>query len=194
MMREEFEQRTSFYPSRAFYLLIEKHYVEFSGNKDEFCDAYKNDKDGLATKIQREADMQEVNVQRDVQKSVERYKSQIADLEKNLEREQEWKPWEVDDNVQQADYVRLASQCDTKHMSDEQAKELLYAWYGFARDKIKIYHSVPAYEINRHGMLRKVGELDRCPLYNATDWNYIRFDCGCMSYELYNDNLHRYMQ
>lgn len=26
-------------------------------------------------------------------------------------------------------------------------------------------------------------------LYNSTDWNYIRFTCGRMSYELYNDTL-----
>ena len=77
-------------------------------------------------------------------------------------------------------------------MSDEQAKDLLYNWYGFARDKIKICHNVPVYEVNRHRLLRKVGELDRPPLYNATDWNYIRFDCGCMGYELYNDNLRLY--
>lgn len=95
--------------------------------------------------------------------------------------------------MQQADYERLASQSDTEHLSDEKAKDLLYEWYGFAREKIKIHHSVPVYEVNRHRRLRKVGELDRSPLYNATDWNYIRFDCGCMSYELYNDNLRPYL-
>ena len=56
-----------------------------------------------------------------------------------------------------------------------------------------IHHSVPVYEVNRHGRLRKVGEMDRPPLYNATDWNYIRFNCGCMSYELNNDNLRPYL-
>lgn len=52
---------------------------------------------------------------------------------------------------------------------------------------------IPQYEVNRHRQLRKVGEIDRAPLYNATDWNYIRFDCGCMSYELHNDNLRPYL-
>lgn len=29
--------------------------------------------------------------------------------------------------------------------------------------------------------------------YNATDWNYIRFDCGSMEYELDNGNLRFYI-
>ena len=64
---------------------------------------------------------------------------------------------------------------------------------GFAKEKIKIHRTLPRYEVNRHRQLRKVGEIDRAPIYNATDWNYIRFDCGCMSYELYNDNLRPYL-
>lgn len=95
--------------------------------------------------------------------------------------------------MQQADYEKLASQSDTERMSDEKAKDLLYDWYGFAKEKIRIHHTIPQYEVNRHRQLRKVGEIDRAPLYNATDWNYIRFDCGCMSYELYNDNLRPYL-
>lgn len=193
MMREEFEQRTGFLPSQSLYSIIEKHYTNFDGDKDAFCKAYKKDADGLATKIQHEADMQEINAQIAAEKAAKNYEARIAELEKALEREQEWKPYEDTDNVQQADYERLASQYDTEHLSDEKAKDLLYEWYGFAKEKIKIHHSVPVYEVNRHRRLRKVGELDRSPLYNATDWNYIRFDCGCMSYELYNDNLRPYL-
>lgn len=193
MMREEFEQRTGFLPTLSLYSIIEKYYMNFDGDKDAFCKAYKKNADGIATMIQHEADMQEVNAQIAAEKAAKEYEARIAELEKALEREQEWKPYEDTDNVQQAEYERLASQSDTEHLSDEKAKDLLYEWYGFAREKIKIHHSVPVYEVNRHRRLRKVGELDRSPLYNATDWNYIRFDCGCMSYELYNDNLRPYL-
>ena len=186
MMREEFEQRTGFLPSQPLY------YMNFDGDKDAFCKAYKKDADGLATKIQREADMAAIKAQQETEKAQKDMEARIAELEKALEREQEWKPYEDTDNVQQSDYERLASQSRTEHLSDEQAKDLLYE-YGFAREKIKIHHSVPVYEVNRHRRLRKVGELDRYPLYNANDWNYIRFDCGCMSYELYNDNLRPYL-
>lgn len=193
MLKEEFEQRTGFYPDQALYLIIEKHYMEFNGDKDAFCKAYKMNTDWLADKIQREADMQAIKAQTAAEKIVKDYESRIAELEKALECEQEWRPYEDADNVQQADYERLVSQSDTTHMSDEKAKDLLYEWYGFAEEKITLHHSVPVCEVNRHGRLRKVGEMDRSPLYNATDWNYIRFDCGCMSYELHDGDLRLYM-
>jgi hypothetical protein len=193
MLKEEFEQRTSFYPDQALYSIIEKHYMEFNGDKDAFCKAYKKNADGFAEKIQREADMQAFKALAAVENAVKDYGFRIAELEKALECEQEWRPYEDTDNVRQADYKRLADQSDTEHMSDEKAKDLLYEWYGFASEKITIHHSIPVYEVNRHGRLRKVGEMDRSPLYNATDWNYIRFDCGRMSYELYNDNLRPYL-
>lgn len=193
MMREEFEQRTGFYPNQALYVVIEKYYVNSTDDKDTFCKAYKENDGWLATKIQHEADMQMINTQIAAEKSTNGYESRIAELEKALECEQEWKPYEDTNNVQQGDYERLAGQSDTNRMSDEKAKDLLYDWYGFAREKINIHHNVPVYEVNRHGRMRKIGKLDRSPLYNTTDWNYIRFDCGCMSYELYNDNLRPYI-
>lgn len=193
MMLEEFEKRTGYFPTMEEYAAIEKAYMEFNCDKDDFCKAYKKNEGGIAERIQREVNMQNINMQHEAEKAQEAMEARIAELEKALEREQEWKPYEDTDNVQQADYERLASQSDTERMSDEKAKDLLYEWYGFAKEKIKIHHSAPVYEVNRHRRLRKVGELDRSPLYNATDWNYIRFDCGCMSYELYNDNLRPYL-
>lgn len=64
-----------------------------------------------------------------------------------------------------------------------------YDWFGFAKEKIRIIRSVSTYEINRHNRLRKTGEIERLPAYNATDWNYIRFNCGSVGYELYNDQI-----
>lgn len=193
MMLEEFEKKTGYFPTLEEYEVIEQAYTDFDGDKDAFCKAYKKNENGIAEKIQRKANMLRINAQRETEKALEEHKAEIAELEKALEREQEWRPYKDIDNVEQADYERLASQSDTERMSDEKAKDLLYEWYGFAREKIKIHHSVPVYEVNRHGNLRKVGELDRSPLYNATDWNYIRFDCGCTCYELQNDNLRPYM-
>lgn len=80
-------------------------------------------------------------------------------------------------------------QSDTRFLTDKEAKNILYDWYGFAKEKLVIQKAVSVYQINRHRQLRKTGEAERCPAYNATDWNYIRFDCGAMSYELYNDTL-----
>lgn len=193
MTREEFEQRTGFLPSQSLYEIIEKHYMNFDGDKDAFCKAYKKNADGLASKIQHEADEKDINVQIDAEKAVEGYKAQIAELEKVLEREQEWRLYEDVSNVQQADYTRLQAAGESRTLTDSEAKDLLYDWYGFAKEKIRIHRTIPQYEVNRHGQLRKVGEIDRAPIYNATDWNYIRFDCGCMCYELYDGNLRPYL-
>ncbi len=60
--------------------------------------------------------------------------------------------------------------------------------------KIKIIRTVPICQINRHRQGRRIGEEERLPLYNATDWNYIRFDCGMMQYELYDGDLRFFVQ
>lgn len=114
---------------------------------------------------------------------------EIAQLRKQVEKEQEWKSYTDKDNVAQEDYEKLAKQSDTRFLSDGVAKELLYNRFGFAKEQVTIHRSVPKYEVNRHCQLRTIGTIDRRPVYNATDWNYIRFDCGAMSYELFNDNL-----
>lgn len=120
---------------------------------------------------------------------LEKAQEEISRLRKQVETEQEWQDYEIKENVQQNDYDNLVKQSDTQYLTDEEAKELLYKWYGFAKEKVTIHKSVPTYQINRHKQLRRTGTLDRRPLYNATDWNYIRFDCGAMTYELYNDTL-----
>lgn len=120
------------------------------------------------------------------QKEIKALKTRIAELEAELE----WKPYEMPENVKQADYDKLIKDKSTRLLTDEEAKELLYDWYGFAKEKITILTSVERLEINRDGhRIRKVGEIVRRPAYNATDWNYIRFNCGQMTYELCNDNL-----
>lgn len=189
MMLEEFEKRTGYFPTLEEYEVIELAYMDFNGDKDAFCKAYKNNEDGLAEKIQHKANMRKINARKETEKTLEEYKARIAELEKALEREQEWKAYEDKDNVQQAEYERLAKADGAKEMTDEEAKDLLYKWYGFAKEKIKILRSVPVYEVNRHRQLRKIGEIERPPIYYATDWNYIRFDCGCMCYELQDDTL-----
>lgn len=193
MMREEFEQRTGYFPTMEEYKIIERHYLAFSGDKDIFCKAYKRNEEWIAQNIQQEADIEAIKEKVWVEHLIEGYEAKIAKLNAALEKEQEWKPYEDKDHVSEEDYQALAHCSDTKFLNDEEAKQLLYDWYGFAKEKIIILHSVPRYEKNRHSCLRKIGERERLPLYNATDWNYIRFNCGCMSYELYNDSLRLYV-
>lgn len=116
-------------------------------------------------------------------------KSKLEQLEMQLDRELEWQTYIDKDNVSQSEYEHLAGDAGTRFLSDEEAKDILYDWFGFAKEKVKIINRVSTYEINRHGRLRKTGTIERRPAYNAADWNYIRFNCGCISYELCNDQI-----
>lgn len=189
MMREEFEELTGIFPSNELYAQIETAYMDYKDDKAAFCDAYVQNLNGLAEKIQMAADQASVKKHDEQEAIIKVSAMRIATLEKALENELEWKSTEINGNVSQNDYNALAQAAGTRKLSDEEAKEMLYSQYGFAKEKITILHTVPKYEVNRHRKLRKVGEFDRVPLYNATDWNYIRFDCGCMTYELFNDSL-----
>lgn len=189
MMMQEFEKLTGIYPTADLYAAIEAAYMEFDGDKTAFCKAYKANKNGLAEKIQREVNMAAFKAQNAHDADLARRDAEIEGLKKELEREQEWKPYVDTDNVQQSDYEQLRDDTCTRVMTDAEAKDLLYKWYGFAPEKVKILRSIPTFEVNRHRQLRKTGEVERLPLYNATDWHYIRFDCGRMSYELDNDSL-----
>ncbi|MCI8718678.1 MAG: hypothetical protein HFH64_11085 [Lachnospiraceae bacterium] len=102
MMLEEFEKRTGYFPTMEEYAAIEKAYMEFSGDKDAFCKAYKKNEDGIAERIQREVNMQHINAQSEAERAQKAMEERIAELEKALEREQEWRPYEDTDNVQQA--------------------------------------------------------------------------------------------
>lgn len=193
MIIHEFEQLTGFHPTTDLYEKIERAYMSFDGDKVEFCKAYVENRDNLASRIARTADEVDREIQLKVNSTIRELEKQNADLAKKLEAEQEWKLREDTDNVAQADYEELAGACGTEEMDDGKAKALLYDWYGFAAEKVKILHTVPVYEVNRHRVLRQIGEQKRIPLYNATDWNYVRFDCGLMSYELINGDLRQYI-
>ena len=65
MMIEEFEKRTGFYPTLVQYEAIERAYMDFDGDKDAFCKAYKKNADGMAERIQREVNMATFKAQRD---------------------------------------------------------------------------------------------------------------------------------
>lgn len=193
MLREEFEQRTGFYPTSDLFTVIEEFYIDFNGDKDAFCKAYKSNTDGLAEKIQFKADMRKIKSVDESNRAVKALEEEMKRLKDALEREQEWKPYVDEHNVQQDRYENLRNSGSTQELSDAEAIDLLNKWFGFDKDRIKIVRTLPQYEVNRHRRLRKVGEIDRKPLYNATDWNYICFNCGMMGYELFNGELRFYI-
>lgn len=63
MLQQEFETQTGIYPDRILYDVTEREYERQDENgrdvwpdKDAFCAAYRDNKDGLAKRIQHQAD------------------------------------------------------------------------------------------------------------------------------------------
>lgn len=189
MMITEFEKLTGIHPSADLYKAIEAAYYDFDGDKVAFCKAYASNEGGIAEAIRSEANRVQFEFRDHATRELEGKDAEIARLKALLEKEQEWEPFEWDDNVSQDDYLRLRNDGCVRILTDDEAKDLLYDWYGFAKEKITIHREIPTFEVNRHHQLRRAGTIERLPLYSATDWNYIRFDCGRMSYEMHNDEI-----
>ena len=178
MMIEEFEKRTGFYPTLVQYEAIERAYMDFNGDKDAFCKAYKKN----AERIQQEVNMATLKAQRDQAAELDRRDIEIERLKAELEREQEWKPYEDTHNVTQAQYTDLAESVPggaARYMTDAEALDWVCSEFGFDRSKVTILHEIDGYEVNRHNRLRRSGKkIDRRPVYCATDYHYIRFNVG----------------
>lgn len=129
------------------------------------------------------------------QKEIKELQKQISRIESALEKEQEWKPYESDRNVKQADYESLA-ECVSNaahYMSDEEAKDWICDEFGFDRSKITILHEIDEEEVNRHRQCRRTGnKIDRRPIYCATDYHYIRFDVSNWYYEAWDGQLSQF--
>lgn len=201
MMIQEFEERTGFHPSMELYTEIEKAYMESDLDKDTFCKDYKQNKNGIAEAIARRATLSAISAsskaEKEAAEKISELEKQVQRLAEQLEREQEWKPYEMRENVNQADYAKLAEGAESgkcsHYMTDEEAKDWICSEFDFDRSKITIIHEVDEWEINRHGQLRKTGKkIDRRPVYCATDYHYIRFNTSRWYYEVWNDQLRPY--
>lgn len=196
MMISEFIERTGFEPTASEYAKIEEAYYNFNGNKDEFCKAFvKNGGEKKISKARAEEieklKSQLIEMDKLHKTAMEDREKQIAELTAELDRELEWKPCDSSGtNMTQERYEHLAK-CG-KTMTDEEAAAFIADECGFAPEKIHILHEVHTYEVNKHRRLRKSGTFDRTPVYESTDWNYVRFDCACFMYELVNGELRFY--
>lgn len=194
MMQEEFSALTGFYPTPTHYDEIERRYMDFDGDKRAFCEAYRSNRDGIAAATAQVAFMTDLGEKHLLTKRIEEKNKEIQRLKEQLEREQEWKPYECAYNVKQAEYEQLVK-CG-RYMTDEEALDWVVQEAGFARERISIIHELPEEEINRHRQIRKTGKMiDRRPVYDATDYHYVRFNvkaCLTRGYELWNDELRPY--
>ena len=143
-----------------------------------------------------------LEMDRAAKKDGEEHERRLADLEAQLDKELEWKPSEsTGTNMAQADYESLLESCTGNHgaphvMSEGEARMLVAEEFGFNPERIEIITTVHTYEVNKYRRLRKAGIYTRQPLYNATDWNYVRFNvrgAGCTwMYEMVNGELETY--
>lgn len=203
MMREEFEKRTGIYVTIKMYEEIERIYMDSNADKDTFCKEYKSNKNGIAESIQMQVDMENAlkesetereirSLKNEIDSLTESYEKRIAELQKKLDKELEWKPCDGGTTYEQERYEKLVSCHDTKELADHEAKNLIYEEFGFAPEKVKIITEVSTYEANKYHQMRIVERYKRKALYNATDWNYIRFDCAGWQYEMVDGGLRNY--
>lgn len=196
MMISEFVERTGFEPTADEYAKIEEAYYNFDGDKNSFCKAFV-DGNGVS-RICRARAEEIVRLRSVVLETEKQLKKDVADRDRRIEqltaeldRELEWKPSAgTGTNMEQERYEHLVHV--GRKMTDDEAKSFIADECGFAPEKICILHEVSTYEVNKYHSLRKSGTFDRAPMYESTDWNYVRFDCVSFMYELVNGELRFY--
>ena len=119
----------------------------------------------------------------------------LREAREELEREQEWRPSDNSGTkMNQRSYEYLAK--SGRKMTDDEAKTLIYKEFGFDTSMIEIVREVSTMEVNRHHRLRTAGTFKRSPYYEASDWNYIRFDVkapnGTWQWEVINGDITQY--
>ena len=196
MMLQEFIDRTGFEPTYEEYRKIEEAYYEFNGNTDNFCKAFGANGGEKKVSAARAAEIerlrsQMVEMDKEFKEHSAMLEKKIASLQMDLDKELEWKPstgtgtWMCEDS-----YQHLKS--SGRVMSEQEAIEFIADECGFAADKIRIVRSVATYEVNKYRQLRKAESYEREPVYESTDWNYVRFDCASFMYEYENGELRFY--
>ena len=196
MMISEFIERTGFEPTAEEYAKIEDAYYNFDGDKNAFCESFVEN--GGELKIYKARAEEIARLRSQMLEAEKQFKKDIADRDRRidrltaeLDRELEWKPAKnAGSNMEQESYEHLAN--SGRVMTDEEAKAFIADECGFAPEKIRILHEVSTFEVNKYHRLRVAAKHDRKPMYESTDWNYVRFDCAQFMYELVNGELRFY--
>ena len=117
--------------------------------------------------------------------------TELEKVKAELDKELEWKDCSsMGTQMSETDYLRLKQ--SGKVLTHEEAKNLISREFGFNPEKITILSTVKTYESNKHYRTRVKESFERDPIYDATDWNYIRFDCAGWYYEMIDGQLKQY--
>lgn len=187
MMPQEFTALTGIDPTAGEYGIIEQMYYDFDGDKRAFCKDFTDR--GLIADVRRKIDADHAEELRQCYLTISRQEHEIVKLKARLEKELEWQPYVSSKLLRQERYDELVKSGGSREMNDDEAKQWIFEEFGFAPDMIRINRKMNVQEKNRHGFIRKVGEIDRSPYYNATDWYYVFFTVCGMEYEACNGSL-----
>lgn len=98
----------------------------------------------------------------------------------------------VGTNMNQADYERLEHSA-YKLLNETEARALINKEFGFEFSQIELICKVDTWELDETDKKWKhKATHNRQPLYDATDWNYIRFNVKGYQYEFINGDLYFY--
>lgn len=187
MLYSEFKNLTGVKVSIEEYDCIEQSYYDSELDKAEFCKVWKQDYDSGKWAV-------ELALRRRLRHMTEELKERekkIAKLEEQLDREQDWKLSDRSGtHMSQDKYISLREDGDL--ISYDTAKNIIVKEFGFQLDKIEIITEVETFEVSRHYRLRRKDTYTREPVYESTDWNYIRFNVGNLQYEMINGDLEQY--
>ena len=196
MLMQEFTDMTGFGPTVEEFREIESEYYRFNGDKQAFCKAFV-ERGGEKQVYARRAEYIKELYSRLMDQEKE-YTARLAELtaknihlQEELDRELDWQLTNsAGTKMDQEEYDDLLRHGEVLNCA--QAVNIVCKEYGFAWDRVEIKKEVSTYQKNKRGELREKERMERDPVYSSTDWNYIRFDCAGLQYEMINGELVRY--
>lgn len=196
MLMQEFTDMTGFGPTVEEFREIESEYYRFNGDKQAFCKAFV-ERGGEKQVYARRAEYIKELYSRLMDQEKE-YTARLAELtaknihlQEELDRELDWQLTNsAGTKMYQEEYDDLLRHGEV--LNCVQAVNIVCKEYGFAWDRVEIKKEVSTYQKNKRGELREKERMERDPVYSSTDWNYIRFDCAGLQYEMINGELVRY--
>ncbi len=116
---------------------------------------------------------------------------QIQELTARLDKELDWTDAKTVGTVMcQASYRRHSVL--SQELSEDEAKQLIYRFFGFDPNLVKIVREVVAYEVNKYGDMRAKEKVERVPIYLSEEDNYVCFECRGHKYECICGKLYKY--
>lgn len=196
MLMQEFTDMTGFEPTVEEFNQIEAEYYRFNGDKQAFCKDFverSGEKQVYARRAEyiKELESQLMDQEKEYTARLAELTAKNIHLQEELDRELDWQlTTSAGTKMYQEEYDDLLRHGEV--LNCVQAVNIVCKEYGFARDRVEIKKEVSTYQENKRGELREKERMERDPVYSSTDWNYIRFDCAGLQYEMINGELVKY--